>query len=457
MALGEDLIRDVVWTGDEPTMAKQKILILGAAGRDFHNFNVFFRNNPGYEVVAFTATQIPGIDDKMYPPALSGKLYPGGIPIKPEEDLEKLISEYHADTCILSYSDLSYDTVMRLSARVNTAGANFMLMGWKDTMLKSSKPVIAVCASRTGCGKSQTTRYIVELLREMGKQCVAIRHPMPYGDLEKQAVQRFATYEDLDKHDCTIEEREEYEPHIDRGSIVYAGVDYEKILGEAEKEADVILWDGGNNDMSFIKPDLYITVVDPHRPGDEISYYPGEVNVRMADIVIINKVATAYPEDVEEVRSNVREINPRAVIIDAASPVSVSDPDAIRGKIVLVVEDGPTVTHGGMEYGAGYIAATKFGAGELVDPRPYAVGSIIDTFEKYDHLEDILPAMGYGDEQVKDLEDTINNTPCDVVVTGTPIDISRVVKVNKPIFRVSYDLQVIGKPDLRTELLKFLK
>jgi len=457
MALGEDLIRDVVWTGDEPTMAKQKILILGAAGRDFHNFNVFFRNNPGYEVVAFTATQIPGIDDKMYPPALSGKLYPGGIPIKPEEDLEKLISEYHADTCILSYSDLSYDTVMRLSARVNTAGANFMLMGWKDTMLKSSKPVIAVCASRTGCGKSQTTRYIVELLREMGKQCVAIRHPMPYGDLEKQAVQRFATYEDLDKHDCTIEEREEYEPHIDRGSIVYAGVDYEKILGEAEKEADVILWDGGNNDMSFIKPDLYITVVDPHRPGDEISYYPGEVNVRMADIVIINKVATAYPEDVEEVRSNVREINPRAVIIDAASPVSVSDPDAIRGKTVLVVEDGPTVTHGGMEYGAGYIAATKFGAGELVDPRPYAVGSIIDTFEKYDHLEDILPAMGYGDEQVKDLEDTINNTPCDVVVTGTPIDISRVVKVNKPIFRVSYDLQVIGKPDLRTELLKFLK
>jgi predicted GTPase len=438
-------------------MEKQKVIIMGAAGRDFHNFNLFFRQNKDYEVVAFTATQIPGIDDKMYPPELSGELYPNGIPIKPEENLEELIEENDIDLCILAYSDLSYETVMRLSARVNAAGANFMLMGHKETMVKSTKPVIAVCASRTGCGKSQTTRYIVELLRDLGKQCVAIRHPMPYGDLAKQAVQRFADYADLDKHECTIEEREEYEPHIDRGSIVYAGVDYEAILREAEKEADVILWDGGNNDMSFIKPDLMITVVDPHRPGDEISYYPGEVNVLMADIVIINKIETAYPEDIEEVRANVREINPNAVIIDAASPVSVSDPDAIRGKVVLVVEDGPTVTHGGMGYGAGYIAATKFGAGEMVDARPYAVNSIADTFDKYDHLEDVLPAMGYGDEQIKDLEDTINATPCDVVVTGTPIDISRVVKVNKPLFRVRYDLQVIGKPDLRSEIEKFLQ
>ncbi len=430
---------------------------MGAAGRDFHNFNMFFRQNSEYEVVAFTATQIPGIDDKMYPSELSGELYPDGIPIKPEVDLEKLIEDYEVETCILSYSDLSYETVMRLSARVNAAGANFLLMGHKDTMLKSTKPVIAVCASRTGCGKSQTSRYIVELIRDMGKQAVSIRHPMPYGDLAKQKVQRFANYSDLDKHDCTIEEREEYEPHIDRNSIVYSGVDYEAILREAEKEADVILWDGGNNDMSFIKPDLYITVVDPHRPGDEIGYYPGEINVLMSDVVIINKIDTAYPEDIEEVRQNVREINPNAVIIDAASPLTVEDPNAILGKKVLVVEDGPTVTHGGMGFGAGYVAATKFGAGEIVDPHEYAVGSILDTFEKYDHLEDILPAMGYGDEQVKDLEDTINAVDCDVVVTGTPIDISRVVKVNKPIFRVRYDLQVIGKPDLKGIVEKFLK
>ncbi|MFO8051188.1 MAG: cyclic 2,3-diphosphoglycerate synthase [Thermoplasmatota archaeon] len=438
-------------------MARKKVIIMGAAGRDFHNFNMFFRQNSEYEVVAFTATQIPGIDDKMYPSELSGELYPDGIPIKPEVDLEKLIEDYEVETCILSYSDLSYETVMRLSARVNAAGANFLLMGHKDTMLKSTKPVIAVCASRTGCGKSQTSRYIVELIRDMGKQAVSIRHPMPYGDLAKQKVQRFANYSDLDKHDCTIEEREEYEPHIDRNSIVYSGVDYEAILREAEKEADVILWDGGNNDMSFIKPDLYITVVDPHRPGDEIGYYPGEINVLMSDVVIINKIDTAYPEDIEEVRQNVREINPNAVIIDAASPLTVEDPNAILGKKVLVVEDGPTVTHGGMGFGAGYVAATKFGAGEIVDPHEYAVGSILDTFEKYDHLEDILPAMGYGDEQVKDLEDTINAVDCDVVVTGTPIDISRVVKVNKPIFRVRYDLQVIGKPDLKGIVEKFLK
>ncbi|MBN1538769.1 MAG: GTPase [Candidatus Thermoplasmatota archaeon] len=438
-------------------MTRTKVIIMGAAGRDFHNFNMFFRGNDDYDVVAFTATQIPGIDDKMYPPELSGKLYPNGIPIKPEEDLEELIEENDVDICVLAYSDLPYHTVMHISARVNSTGADFMLMGHKRTMLRSDRPVIAVCASRTGCGKSQTTRYIVELLRDMGKQCVAIRHPMPYGNLVKQKVQRFATYQDLDRHDCTIEEREEYEPHIDRGSIVYAGVDYEAILREAEKEADVIIWDGGNNDMPFIEPDLFITVVDPLRAGDEVSYYPGEVNVMMADVVIINKIDTAYPEDIEEVRANLRMVNPEAVIIDAASPVSVTDPDAIRGKTVLVVEDGPTVTHGGMEYGAGYIAAAKFGAGEIVDPRPYAVGSIVDTFEKYDHLMDILPAMGYGNDQVKDLEETINNTPCDIVVTGTPIDINRVVKVNKPIFRVTYDLQVIGKPDLRTEVEKLFK
>ncbi len=436
-------------------MAGKKVIIMGAAGRDFHNFNLHFRDNDEYEVVAFTATQIPGIDDKFYPPELAGSLYPDGIPIKSEEELPALVRENDVELCILAYSDLSYETVMRKAALVNATGADFMLMGYRHTMLKSEKPVIAVCASRTGCGKSQTTRHIAEILRDMGKQCVAIRHPMPYGDLSKQTVQRFATYEDLDRYECTIEEREEYEPHIDRGSIVYAGVDYEKILREAEKEADIILWDGGNNDMSFIEADLYITVVDPLRPGDEISYYPGETNVLLADVVIINKIDSAYPEDVEEVRDNIRSINPEAVVIDAASPISVEDPSAIRGKKVLVVEDGPTVTHGGMGYGAGYVAATKFGAGEIVDPHPYAVRSIIETFEKYDHLEDVLPAMGYGAEQVKDLEETINRAECDVVVTGTPIDISRVVSVNKPIFRVRYDLQVIGKPDLGSIIREF--
>lgn len=438
-------------------MTKKKVIIMGAAGRDFHNFNLYFRDNEDFEVVAFTATQIPGIDDKTYPGELSGKLYPNGIPIKPEEDLVELVAENDVDICVLSYSDLAYEDVMRKAALVNSTGADFTLMGHKNTMVKTDKPVIAVCASRTGCGKSQTTRYIAEILKELGKKTVAIRHPMPYGDLAKQAVQRFADHADLDKHDCTIEEREEYEPHIDRGHVVYAGVDYEAILREAEKEADVILWDGGNNDMSFIDADLYITVVDPHRPGDEISYYPGETNVIMADVVIINKIDTAYPEDIEEVRENVRSINPDAVIIDAASPLTVDDTDAILGKTVLVVEDGPTVTHGGMGFGAGYVAATKFGAAEIVDPHEYAKGSITETFEKYTHLEDILPAMGYGDEQVKDLEDTINATPCDVVVTGTPIDISRVVKVNKPIIRVYYDLQVIGKPDLRPMIEDLLK
>ena len=438
-------------------MDRTKVLILGAAGRDFHNFNVFFRKNDRYEVVAFTATQIPGIDDKTYPPELSGELYPKGIEILPEDDLEEIIRERDVELCVLSYSDLAYDTVMHMCSRVNAAGADYMLMGTKNTMIKSTKPMIAICASRTGCGKSQTSRYIVEILRDMGKKVVSIRHPMPYGDLAAQKVQRYADYADLDKYKCTIEEREEYEPHIDRGSIIYAGVDYEAIVREAEKEADVILWDGGNNDTPFYHPDLMITVVDPLRPGDEISYYPGETNVRMSDIVIINKIDTAYPEDIEEVRANVRRIKPDATIIDAASPVSVDDPGMIRGKRVLVVEDGPTVTHGGMGFGAGYVAATKFGAGEIIDARPYAIGSIKDTYEKYNHLEDVLPAMGYSDQQVKELEDTINSVDCDVVVTGTPIDIGRVLKANKPVIRVHYDLQVIGKPDLKTEIERFFR
>ena len=438
-------------------MDRTKVLILGAAGRDFHNFNVFFRKNDRYEVVAFTATQIPGIDDKIYPPELSGELYPKGIEILPEDDLEEIIRERDVELCVLSYSDLAYDTVMHMCSRVNAAGADYMLMGTRNTMIKSTKPMIAICASRTGCGKSQTSRYIVEILRDMGKKVVSIRHPMPYGDLAAQKVQRYADYADLDRYKCTIEEREEYEPHIDRGSIIYAGVDYEAIVREAEKEADVILWDGGNNDTPFYHPDLMITVVDPLRPGDEISYYPGETNVRMSDIVIINKIDTAYPEDIEEVRANVRRIKPDATIIDAASPVSVDDPGMIRGKRVLVVEDGPTVTHGGMGFGAGYVAATKFGAGEIIDARPYAIGSIKDTYEKYNHLEDVLPAMGYSDQQVKELEDTINSVDCDVVVTGTPIDIGRVLKANKPVIRVHYDLQVIGKPDLKTEIERFFR
>ncbi|MDG6223883.1 MAG: cyclic 2,3-diphosphoglycerate synthase [Candidatus Thermoplasmatota archaeon] len=438
-------------------MVRTRTVILGAAGRDFHNFNVFFRDNENYEVVAFTATQIPWIDDKTYPAQIAGKLYPSGIPIKPEDELETIIRDQRIDLCVLAYSDLSYQTVMQKASRVNASGADFMLMGHKNTLIGSKKPVIAICASRTGAGKSQTTRFIAEFFKNAGKKVVAIRHPMPYGDLVRQRVQRFATYEDLDKHECTIEEREEYEPHIDRGSVVYAGVDYADILAEAEKEADVILWDGGNNDMPFYKPDLMITVVDPLRPGDETSYYPGETNVRMSDVVIINKIDSAYPEDVEEVRNNVREINPLAVIIDAASPLSVEDPDMIQGKRALIVEDGPTVTHGGMGYGAGYVAALKFGAASIVDPRPFASGSILDTFQKYDHLEDVLPAMGYGEAQVMDLQETINAADCDVVISGTPIDLRRVLKVEKPLIRVRYDLQVIGKPDLYGILSEFMK
>ncbi|NOZ14060.1 MAG: GTPase [Acidobacteria bacterium] len=429
-------------------MSKTKVLIMGAAGRDFHNFNVYYRDNDQYEVVAFTATQIPDIDGRMYPASLAGKNYPNGIPIKAEEDLVQLIKEYGVNEVVFAYSDVPYEVIMSKSAIVNAAGADFKIMGAERTMLKSTKPVIAVCAVRTGCGKSQTTRRVVEILQSMGKKVVAVRHPMPYGDLEKQRCQRFATIEDLKKEKCTIEEMEEYEPHIAKGVVVYAGVDYEDILREAEKEADVVVWDGGNNDMSFYKPDLLITVVDPHRPGHEIGYYPGEVNLRAADIVVINKVDTADYYNIEEVRENIRMANPDAIIVDAASPIQVDDPSVIRGKRVLVVEDGPTLTHGEMTYGAGTVAAEKFGASDMVDPRPFAVGKITETFEKYPEIGVLLPAMGYSDQQVKDLETTINATDCDSVVIGTPIDLRRVVKIDKPNTRVYYDLQEIGKPNL---------
>lgn len=425
------------------------MIIMGAAGRDFHNFNVYFRDNERYEVVAFTATQIPDIAGRMYPAELAGKLYPNGIPIYPEDQLEELIVKHDIDQAIFAYSDLSHVDIMHKASAVMAAGADFRLMGPNTTMLKSKVPIVAIVAVRTGVGKSQTTRYVSQALIDAGLKVVAIRHPMPYGDLAKQAVQRFATYEDLDIHECTIEEREEYEPHIDRGVIVYAGVDYGRILEEAEKEADVILWDGGNNDFSFYKPDLTITLVDPHRAGHEVLYHPGETNVRLADVVIINKVDTAKPEDVETVRKNVQRINPRAQIIDAASPVTVEDPEMIRGKRVLVVEDGPTLTHGGMGYGAGVVAARQFGAGELVDPRPFAVGSIVDTLERFHHLEPLLPAMGYSKKQIDELETTINRSDAEVVLIGTPIDLRKVLKIDKPAVRVRYELEQESGPDLR--------
>lgn len=425
------------------------MIIMGAAGRDFHNFNVYFRDNERYEVVAFTATQIPDIAGRMYPAELAGKLYPNGIPIYPEDQLEELIVKHDIDQAIFAYSDLSHVDIMHKASAVMAAGADFRLMGPNTTMLKSKVPIVAIVAVRTGVGKSQTTRYVSQALIDAGLKVVAIRHPMPYGDLAKQAVQRFATYEDLDIHECTIEEREEYEPHIDRGVIVYAGVDYGRILEEAEKEADVILWDGGNNDFSFYKPDLTITLVDPHRAGHEVLYHPGETNVRLADVVIINKVDTAKPEDVETVRKNVQRINPRAQIIDAASPVTVEDPEMIRGKRVLVVEDGPTLTHGGMGYGAGVVAARQFGAGELVDPRPFAVGSIVETLERFHHLEPLLPAMGYSKKQIDELETTINRSDAEVVLIGTPIDLRRVLKIDKPAVRVRYELEQESGPDLR--------
>lgn len=433
-------------------MARKRVVILGAAGRDFHNFNVYYRDNEDYEVVAFTATQIPGIENKTYPPSLAGRLYPNGIPILPESELPEIIERYDVDECVMAYSDVSHENVMHLASICNAKGADFRLMGPKTTALKSSKPVIAVCAVRTGCGKSQTTRRIVDILRSKGRRVVVIRHPMPYGDLEKQRVQRFATYEDLDRHECTIEEREEYEPHIDKGAVVYAGVDYADILKEAEKEADVILWDGGNNDLPFYVPDLHIVVVDPHRPGHELTYYPGEANLRMADVVIINKEDTADKDNIQKVKENVKTANPRATIIDANSTIQLEHADEVKGKRVLVIEDGPTLTHGGMKFGSGYVAAKRYGAKSIVDPRPYAKGSISETYKKYTHLKDILPAMGYGETQVRELEATINAIDCDVIISGTPIDIKRVVNVAKPVYRVRYELEEIGPINLETVL-----
>lgn len=438
-------------------MEKTRTIIMGAAGRDFHNFNVYFRDNADYEVVAFTATQIPNIDERKYPKELAGSLYPQGIPIYPESDLEKLIAEKKVELVIFAYSDVPHEYVMHKACLVNACGADFRLMGTNTTQIKSTKPVVSICAVRTGCGKSQTTRRVSKILIDMGYKVAAIRHPMPYGDLVKQKVQRFATYADLDKHECTIEEREEYEPHIDNGVLVFAGVDYEAILRDAEKEADIILWDGGNNDIPFYKSDLSIVVADPHRPGHEVKYYPGETNLYLADVFVINKVDTADPENVISVRENLRKLNPNAVIIEGASPLFVDDPDGIKGKRVLVIEDGPTLTHGGMAYGAGWVAAKRFGAGEIVDPRPFAVGSIAVTYKKYPGTGTILPAMGYGDAMVKDLEKTINASDVDMVISGTPIDLTRIIKVNKPMQRVRYELQEIGVPTLEDILKKKFK
>lgn len=426
-------------------MSKKNVIIMGAAGRDFHNFNVFFRDNEDYNVVAFTATQIPNIDDRKYPAELAGKLYPDGIKIYAESELVDLIKKLDVHEVVFSYSDVPFEYVMTKASIVNAAGVSFRLLGVGETMIKSTKPLVSVLAVRTGCGKSQTSRKIVELLRAAGKKVVAIRHPMPYGDLVKQKVQRFATLEDLKKHDCTIEEIEEYEPHIALGGIIYAGVDYEAILREAEKEADVILWDGGNNDTSFYHADVTFTVADPHRPGHEMYYYPGNTSLRMADAVVINKVDTADGQDILEVIENIKEVNPKATVIEAASPLFVDKPEVIRDKRVLVVEDGPTLTHGEMQYGAGTVAAEKLGAAEIIDPRPYTVKSITATYEKYPNIGILLPAMGYGEQQMKDLEETINKVDCDSVVIGTPIDLGRILKINKPSTRVKYELQEIGQ------------
>jgi predicted GTPase len=436
--------------------ARVRVVIMGAAGRDFHNFNCVYRDNEQFEVVAFTATQIPDIEGRLYPAELAGRLYPKGIPILAEEELTTIIAEQAIDQVVFSYSDVSHEYIGHIAAVVNAAGADFVLLGTAGTMLKAKVPVVAVCAVRTGCGKSQTTRRVARLLQAAGKKVVAIRHPMPYGDLVKQAVQRFETLEDLKKHDCTIEEMEEYEPHIVNDIVVYAGVDYHRILEEAQQEADIILWDGGNNDTPFYQPDLHIVVADPHRPGHELTYYPGETNLRMADVVVINKENTADYEDTMLVRSNVKEVNPDAIIIDAASPIFVEDPEVIEGRRVLVVEDGPTLTHGGMTYGAGVVAADRYGAVELVDPRPFAVESIAETFEKYPEIGILLPAMGYGSEQMKDLEATIAASDAEAVIIGTPIDLRRVIKIDKPSVRVTYELQEIGTPDLGMVLKKYL-
>lgn len=440
-------------------MMKKRILIMGAAGRDFHNFNTVYRDNEAYNVVAFTAAQIPNILNRKYPASLAGKLYPEGIPIYDEKDLERLIAELKIDDVVFSYSDVSYEYLMHKGAQVNAAGANFVLLGIKDTSIKSTKPLISICATRTGCGKSQTARQLIEVLIEKGLKVVSIRHPMPYGDLAAQRVQRFATLDDLKKHDCTIEEMEEYEPHIVRGNVIYAGVDYEAILRAAENDpdgCDIIVWDGGNNDFPFYNSDLFITVTDPHRAGHGMHYYPGEVNMRLSDVVIINKIDSGHPEDIAKIRKTIAKIVPKAIVIDAASPIRVADPSLIRNKKVLVIEDGPTVTHGGMKLGAGTLAAEKFGASEIVDPRPFLVGQLEDTFRSYPDIGTLLPAMGYGDEQLRDLEATVNSCDCDAVIIGTPIDLNRVIDIKKPNTRVFYDLQSIGEPSLENVVEEFL-
>jgi predicted GTPase len=441
-------------------MMARKVIIIGAAGRDFHNFNTFYRDNPAYKVVAFTAAQIPDIAGRKYPAELAGSLYPDGIPIYIQDELETLIKEYDADECVFSYSDVTYSFVMGIGARVNAAGADFTLMGYKNTMIKSTKPVIAVGAVRTGCGKSQTSRRVAEILMAHGLKVIAIRHPMPYGDLVAQKVQRFAVIEDLAKQNCTIEEMEEYEPHIARGNVIYAGVDYEAILRAAENDpngCDVILWDGGNNDFPFYKPDLMVTVVDPLRPGHELSYYPGEVSLRIADVVVINKIDSADFDDILKVRDSISRVNPNAVVVDAASTITVDKPEVIRGKRVLVVEDGPTLTHGEMKIGAGIVAARRFGAAEIVDPRPFAQGKLAETFRIYPNIGTLLPAMGYGERQMADLSATIECTDCDSVVIATPIDLGRIIKISKPNTRVAYNLQEIGHPDMDDAMEGFIK
>jgi len=436
---------------------QKKVIIMGAAGRDFHNFNVHFRNQDSYEVVAFTATQIPGIERRVYPKELAGPNYPNGIPILPEEELPRLIKENAVDQIVFAYSDVSHEYVMHKASVALASGADFCLMGPKTTMLKATVPVVSVGAVRTGSGKSQTSRQVAKILKNKGLRVAVIRHPMPYGDLSKQVWQRFASYEDLDKYECTIEEREEYEPHIDNGIIVYAGVDYEKILREAEKEANVIVWDGGNNDLPFYRPDLHIVVADPHRVGHEITYHPGEANLRMANVVVINKIDTADPNNVKLVEQNIKTVNPNATILEAYSPITADKPELIKGKRALVIEDGPTLTHGNMPYGAATIAAKNFGAMEVVNPKSYAVGSIKETYEKYTHLGPILPAVGYGEKQVAELKETIDRTPCDVVIIGTPIDLRRVVAISRPTVRVKYELQVLGPISLEEILVEFLK
>ncbi len=441
-------------------MSKKNVIIIGAAGRDFHNFNTYYRNNDACNVVAFTAAQIPDIEGRKYPAELAGELYPDGIPIYAEKDLAKLIKDLDADDCVFSYSDVSYQHVMSVGAKVNAAGANFVMLGPKHTQIKSNKPVISVGAVRTGCGKSQTSRRIIEILMAKGLKVVAIRHPMPYGDIAAQKVQRFEALSDLEKHNCTLEEMEEYEPHVVRGNVIYAGVDYEAIVREAEKDpngCDVILWDGGNNDFPFYESDLHVTVIDPHRPGHELTYYPGNVTLRIADVVVINKMDSADAEGIEIVRRNIASENPDAIVVDAASTLDVDDPTVIRGKRVLVVEDGPTLTHGNMKIGAGVVAAQKFGAAGLVDARPYTVGRLSETFEMYPDIGTVLPAMGYGEQQLKDMEATINKTECDAVVIGTPIDLNRIIKIKKPNTRVYYNLQEIGRPDLTMVLDDFVK